>query len=74
MLTFGEKENGKTYITRPAVYGVIFNSNKDKIAVVQVQSKNHFLPGGGIEHGEKHEDCLQRDGGRLFNGFSLGKR
>ncbi|AJD90244.1 DNA mismatch repair protein MutT [Jeotgalibacillus malaysiensis] len=61
MLTFGEKENGKTYITRPAVYSVMFNSNKDKIAVIHVRSKDYFLPGGGIEQGETHEKCLERE-------------
>ncbi|TFE00646.1 hypothetical protein [Jeotgalibacillus salarius] len=65
MLTFGEKENGKTYITRLAVYGVMFNSNKDKIAVIQVRNKNHFLPSGGfntVKHmkNDWKEKCWKR--------------
>ncbi|WP_435390879.1 NUDIX hydrolase [Jeotgalibacillus haloalkalitolerans] len=61
MRIFGEKESGKNYITRPAVYAVMFNSGKDMIAVIQVQDRNYFLPGGGIENGETHEECLERE-------------
>jgi 8-oxo-dGTP diphosphatase len=61
IITFGEKEEGKDYIRRPAVYGLMFNSNKDKIAIIQTSDGKYFLPGGGIENNETHEECLKRE-------------
>lgn len=61
ILTFGEKEEGKQYILRPAVYGVLFSHQKDKIAVIQTRSGYFFLPGGGIENNETHGQCLKRE-------------
>lgn len=58
---FGEKEDGREYIWRPAVYGVIFNEEKNRIAVIQADGGKYFLPGGGIESNETHEQCLKRE-------------
>jgi len=60
-ITFGEKKGGKDYIWRPAVYCLMFNSQKEKIAIIQTNDGNFFLPGGGIEKNETHEECLKRE-------------
>jgi len=57
IITFGEIEEGKEYIKRPAVYGLIFNNQKDKIAIIQTSDGKYFLPGGGIENKETHQEC-----------------
>jgi 8-oxo-dGTP diphosphatase len=62
MINFGNKEPGVRYFRRPAVYGIIFNEPKDKIALIQTAEGNFFLPGGGLESGESHEECLKREG------------
>lgn len=59
--TFGVKEEGKEYIWRPAVYCLMFNSQKDKIAIIQTNDGKYFLPGGGIENNETHDECLKRE-------------
>lgn len=56
---FGEKVDGKEYTDRPSVYAVIFNED-NKIAIIKI-STGHFLPGGGIEEGENHKECLYRE-------------
>lgn len=61
VITFGGKEEGKEYIKRPAVYCVMFDSQKDKIAIIQTRDGKYFLPGGGIENNETHEECIQRE-------------
>lgn len=61
MITFGEKEKGKEYIWRPAAYCVIFDAQKKKIAIIQTSDGKYFLPGGGIENNETHEECLKRE-------------
>jgi 8-oxo-dGTP diphosphatase len=61
IITFGEKEEGKDYMWRPAVYCLMFNSQKDKVAVIQTNNGKYFLPGGGIEDDETHEECLKRE-------------
>ncbi|GAA0339475.1 NUDIX hydrolase [Bacillus carboniphilus] len=61
MIIFGEKEEGKEYIRRPAAYGVMFNSQKDKVAIIQTSDGKYFLPGGGIEKNETHQECLKRE-------------
>jgi 8-oxo-dGTP diphosphatase len=59
--TFGEKEEGKEYILRPAVYCLMFNNLKNKMAIIETRDGKYFLPGGGIEKNETHEDCLKRE-------------
>ncbi|MGI1807174.1 NUDIX domain-containing protein [Exiguobacterium sp. TDN 0502] len=61
VISFGQKENNQRYITRPAVYAVMFNHQLDKIAIIQKNDGKYFLPGGGIDAHETHEDCLKRE-------------
>ncbi|KAA0560092.1 NUDIX hydrolase [Rossellomorea aquimaris] len=61
VITFGKKEVGIEYILRPAVYSVMFNSQDNKVAVIQTCDGKYFLPGGGIEGNETHEECLKRE-------------
>lgn len=61
IITFGEKDEGKEYIYRPAAYCLIFNRHKDKIALIQTSDGKYFLPGGGLEKNETHEECLKRE-------------
>jgi 8-oxo-dGTP diphosphatase len=60
-LIFGEKIDNLNYKIRKGVYAVIFNSTNDKVLTVQTSNGHYFLPGGGIEHNELHEDCLKRE-------------
>ncbi|RJQ34438.1 NUDIX domain-containing protein [Candidatus Parcubacteria bacterium] len=57
-ITFGEKVEGIDYRYRPGVYFVIFD--KGKVALVKT-STGYFLPGGGIEIGESHQTCMERE-------------
>lgn len=59
--TFGKKEEGIDYIWRPAVYFIMFNHQQDKIALIQTSDGKYFLPGGGLENNETHEQCLKRE-------------
>ncbi|WP_442599921.1 NUDIX hydrolase [Neobacillus sp. D3-1R] len=61
IITFGKKEEGKEYIIRPAVYCVMFNGLNNKVAIIQTGDGKYFLPGGGIEGNETHEECLKRE-------------
>lgn len=49
IITFGEKKEGKDYIWRPAVYCLMFNCQKEKIAIIQTSDGEFFLSGGGVE-------------------------
>lgn len=62
MKIFGKKEDEIDYFYRPGVYGLIFNEGKDKIAIIQTGDGKYFLPGGGLENEETHEQCLGREG------------
>ncbi|MEK4868285.1 NUDIX domain-containing protein [Niallia sp. FSL W8-1348] len=42
---------------RSAAYCIIFNNQKDKIAIMQTSDGKYFLPGGGIENKETHQEC-----------------
>jgi len=57
---FGKKIVGIPYEIRKGVYSVIFNSTKDKVMTVRNERGHHFLPGGGMENGESHKECLER--------------
>lgn len=48
----------KDYRDRVGAYAVIFN-DENKIPVVKT-STGYFLPGGGIENNEAHEECIVR--------------
>lgn len=57
--TFGEKIEGIKYIDRIGVYEIVV-SDEGKIATVKTPT-GYFLPGGGIEDGENHSKCLERE-------------
>lgn len=57
-MVFGKKIDGETYDTREGVYGILFRDNK--VGVIKT-STGYFLPGGGIEDGESHMQCLKRE-------------
>ena len=61
IMTFGVKENRIEYRKRPAVYGLIFTEHKEKIAIIQTSDGKCFLPGGGVEGEETHEECMKRE-------------
>ena len=61
IITFGVKENHIEYTKRQAVYGVIFSGSGEKIAIIQTNDGKCFLPGGGIEGIETHEECMKRE-------------
>jgi 8-oxo-dGTP diphosphatase len=56
---FGIKIDNVEYFEREAVYG-IFITSEGKVAVIQTPG-GYFLPGGGIEEGENHVQCLERE-------------
>jgi 8-oxo-dGTP diphosphatase len=58
-IVFGEKLEGIEYIDRAAVYGIAFD-NKGRVAAVKTPV-SYFLPGGGIEKEETHEECIKRE-------------
>jgi 8-oxo-dGTP diphosphatase len=59
-MEFGEVKPGVAYRARNAVYAVIFNKMKDRVAVM-VQNGKGFLPGGGMKDSEKKQFCLMRE-------------
>ena len=78
MITFGEMEPEISYTWRPGVYGIILNETKDLVALIETDDLKYFLPGGGKESGESHEECLVREGleemGKLLEiGALIGK-
>lgn len=56
--TFGEKVNGVTYFDRKGAYLICIKENK--VLLVKT-AKGYFLLGGGIEAGEDHLQCLERE-------------
>ncbi len=56
---FGEKVEGRSYKYREGVYAIIQNSSS-QVATVKTPL-GYFLPGGGIESGENHEEALKRE-------------
>ena len=58
-IEFGTKISGVNYRERLGVYGLILNADEN-IALVTT-GKGYFLPGGGVEGDETHEECLKRE-------------
>lgn len=56
---FGRQFPDGEYRKRPGVYAVILQSGK--VLVVKTEQGHYFLPGGGIEGDETHEECLKRE-------------
>lgn len=56
---FGEIIEGQIYKERESVYGLLYDDN-GHIAIIQTP-RGYFLPGGGIEASETHEECLSRE-------------
>jgi 8-oxo-dGTP diphosphatase len=57
--TFGHVIKDVDYIERPGAYGVMIN--KQKQVVVAYCDGDYFLPGGGIEGNESHQECIIRE-------------
>lgn len=60
MKYIGEKIEGKNYIERKTVYGLIFNTEKN-IAIVIEHNNMYNMIGGKIENGENAEETLLRE-------------
>lgn len=56
---FGEKLSEVKYTERTGVYGIAVD-NTGKVATIKTPA-GYFLPGGGIEDGETHKECLKRE-------------
>lgn len=56
---FGACDPGRTYVRRPSVYALLRDPH-GKWAVVRTP-QGCFLPGGGAEPGETHEQTVQRE-------------
>lgn len=59
--TFGEKQEGVSYVNRYGVYAVIPDEKHEKIILVQAPNGAWFLPGGEIEADENHIQALERE-------------
>ncbi|MDF2536131.1 MAG: mismatch repair protein MutT [Bacillales bacterium] len=57
--TFGHAIKDVDYIERPGAYGVMINEQKQ--VVVAFCDGDYFLPGGGIEGNESHQECIKRE-------------
>jgi len=57
---FGDRVDGATYTARPGAYAVILDS-ESRIGLVRTHAGGYFLPGGGLQHGERPEEALARE-------------
>lgn len=56
--TFGQPVPGAVYVHRPGAYLLAV---EDGLLAVAETPKGWFLPGGGIDPGESHADCIRRE-------------
>jgi len=61
MNIFGEKLADLEYKRRKGCYAVIIDSARQQVAVVLTARGHYFLPGGGMNEGEKPEECVRRE-------------
>lgn len=59
-IVFGKKEQNKNYSKRISIYALIFDDSNEKIAIIKTPT-GYFLPGGGLEGNESHNQCLLRE-------------
>ncbi|MDR0921679.1 MAG: NUDIX hydrolase [Lactobacillales bacterium] len=59
--SFGTKVEKVEYKERDGVHIVISRNNESEIVLIQAPNGSYFLPGGEIEAGETHEDCIKRE-------------
>jgi 8-oxo-dGTP pyrophosphatase MutT (NUDIX family) len=55
---FGEVKEGQTYEERVGIYSLI--KEKGRVALMKTP-RGYFLPGGRLEEGETHGECLTRE-------------
>ena len=60
-ISFGKQQQGQSYIQRTGVYAVILRFQGGQVAVIKNERGLYFLPGGGLEPGEDHTTCLERE-------------
>ena len=58
MKTFGPKDPYLNYYTRPGAYLIAID--EDYVILVETP-KGYFLPGGGLDADETHEECIRRE-------------
>ena len=58
MKTFGQKDPHLHYYTRPGAYLIAIE--EDYVILVETP-KGYFLPGGGLDVNETHEECIHRE-------------
>jgi len=62
---FGDPEPGRTYVDRPAAFGIALRG--EEIALVQVEKPGyppwHDLPGGALDPGESAQQAVVREFG-----------
>ncbi len=56
--TFGEPVEGAEYYHRVGAYLVVVHD--ERLAAIKL-AKGYFLPGGGVEVDETHEECILRE-------------
>ena len=57
---FGVKLANKKYQDRFGAYGIVVNENQEMV-IIQAPNGAYFLPGGGTEKGENHQEAIKRE-------------
>ena len=58
MKTFGKKDPHLHYYTRPGAYLIAI---EEDCVILMETPKGYFLPGGGLDADETHEECIHRE-------------